>query len=268
MAPHPAIDPDSSLWAWLAHDLRFYREKYGLSQSAMGKIIRRSATNLSNCEANRRRITDKEAKLLDVRFNTGGHFQRLLRFAQRGHDPEWFKQFTGLEQDANMIKTFQVLAIPGLLQTPEYAYAMIKAGGWSDPTPLVEERLARQAVLNSSSPALLRALITESALEWPVGGPEVMRSQLAYLLEASDRAHVSVRVVPKVTGAHPGFDGCFSIISGETGDVAYTESPGGGRLVPSTTEVQAYALRYDRISAVALPAQPSRAMIQQAMEAM
>src|SRR4051794_12557806 len=100
MAPHPAIDPDSSLWAWLAHDLRFYREKYGLSQSAMGRIIGRSATNLSNCEANRRRITDKEAKLLDARFKTGGHFQRLLHFAQLGHDPNWLKQYVNLEKRA------------------------------------------------------------------------------------------------------------------------------------------------------------------------
>ena len=66
MARHPDIDPDSSLWAWLAYDLRFYREKYELSQAAMGRIIRRSPTNLSNCEAGRRRITDKEAKALDI----------------------------------------------------------------------------------------------------------------------------------------------------------------------------------------------------------
>lgn len=268
MAPHPAIDPDSSLWAWLAHDLRFYREKYGLSQAAMGGIIGRSATNLSNCEAGRRRITAKEAKALDTRFKTGGHFQRLLRFAQRGHDPDWFKQFANLEKMATVIKTFQIIAIPGLLQTPEYAYAVIKTAGPPDPTPFVEERMARQAILDGSAPALLWALITESALEWPVGGPEVMRRQLAYILEASERSNISVRVVPKATGAHIGFDGCFSIISGESGDIAYTESPGGGRLVPSTTEVQSYVARYDRISEVALPAQSSRVMIQKAMEAL
>src|SRR5215813_480817 len=103
MAPHEAVNPDSSLWAWLAHDLRFYREKYGLSQPEMGKIIRRSGSNLSNCEAGRRRITEKEAKLLDEYFKTGGHFQRLLRFARRGHDPNWFRQYVGFEVTAAMI---------------------------------------------------------------------------------------------------------------------------------------------------------------------
>jgi DNA-binding XRE family transcriptional regulator len=107
MAPHPDVDPDSSLWAWLAHDLRFYREKYAMSQAAMGRLIGRSATNLSNCEAGRRRITSKEARVLDTRFTTGGHFQRLLRFAQRGHDPDWLKHYAHFERGATMIKTFR-----------------------------------------------------------------------------------------------------------------------------------------------------------------
>jgi hypothetical protein len=269
MAQHPDVDPDSSLWAWLAYDLRFYREKYKLSQPAMGRIIRRSPTNLSNCEAGRRRVNDKEAKLLDAHFKTGGHFERLLRFAQRGPDPSWFKQFTHLERMAAMIRTYQVLAIPGLLQLPEYAFALIESGGTTDnPQKYVEERMARQSILGSSSPALLWALITESALDWPVGGAAVMRKQLAHVLKMSEQSHISVRVIPKVTGAHPGFDGSFSIISGDVGDVAYTESAGGGRLVPATSEVRSYAVRYDRLGQVALPAQPSRTMIEKAMEAL
>ncbi|GAB2801093.1 helix-turn-helix transcriptional regulator [Actinoallomurus bryophytorum] len=267
MAQHQAVDPDSSLWAWLAYDLRFYREKYGLPQTAMGKIIGRSSTNLSNCEAGRRRITDKEAKALDRHFATGGHFQRLLRFAQRGHDPNWFKQFVDLEKKAKTIKTFQALAVPGLLQVADYALALIKAGGASDPQERMEERMRRQVILDDAPSPLLWALITENVLEWPVGGRVVMRKQLAHLLEMSQRENIGIRVIPKVTGAHAGLDGSFSIISGEIGDVAYTDSPGGGRLVPSTTEVRSYGVRYDRIGQVALPTEPSRAMIEKAMEA-
>ncbi|WP_329255987.1 helix-turn-helix transcriptional regulator [Actinoallomurus sp. NBC_01490] len=268
MAPHPDIDPDSSLWAWLAHDLRFYREKYGLSQSAMGKIIRRSATNLSNCEAGRRRITDKEAKLLDVRFKTGGHFQRLLHFAELGHDPNWLKQYVHLEKRAKVAKTFQALVIPGLLQIPEYAYAVIKAGDNPDVEERMKERMQRQAILDDPSCPVLWALTTESVLEWPVGGRDVMRRQLAHLLDMSERDNVNIRVVPKSTGAYAGLAGSFSIISGDTGAVAYTDSPGGGRLVPSTAEVESYANRYDRIGQVALPTGLSRQMIEKAMEAL
>ena len=115
---------------------------------------------------------------------------------------------------------------------------------------------------------MLWALITESVLEWPIGGPDGMRTQLAYLIEASERPNIGIRVVPKDAGAYAGVDGSFSIISGETGDVAYTDSPGGGRLVPSADEVRSYGVRYERISQTALPTGPSRKMIEQAMEAL
>lgn len=268
MAPHPEIDPDSSLWAWLAYDLRFYREKSGLSQAAMGRIIHRSGASLANCEAGRRRITSKEAKRLDVYFQTGGHFQRLMRFAQRGHDPDWFRQFVDLERKATMIKTFQALAIPGLLQTPDYAFAVIQAGLAPDPERRIEERIRRQAILDETPSPLLWVLTTESVLEWPVGGREVMRRQLDHLLEMSERDNVNIRVVPKSTGAYAGLDGSFSIISGEDGAIAYTDSPGGGRLVPSTAEVESYGNRYDRIGHVALPTGLSRQMIERAREAL
>ena len=146
MAENEAVDPDSSMWGWLAHDLRFYREKYGLSQPALGEIIGRSGSNVSNCEAGRRRIAYKEARLLDARFKTGGHFQRLLRYAQRGHDPDWFRQFVDLEKKATTIKTFQALAIPGLLQVPEYARALIEAGG----APNVDEEVERRQAAGDS----------------------------------------------------------------------------------------------------------------------
>jgi hypothetical protein len=67
---------------------------------------------------------------------------------------------------------------------------------------------------------------------------------------------------------YAGLDGSFSIISGEIGDVAYSDSPGGGRLVPSTPEVESYGYRYDRIGQVALPAGLSRQMIEKAREAL
>lgn len=104
--------------------------------------------------------------------------------------------------------------------------------------------------------------------EWPVGGREVMRKQLNHLLEMSERDNINVRVVPKSTGAYPGLGGSFSVIASDLGDIAYTESPGGGRLVPSTPEVESYANRYDRIGQVALPTGLSRQMIRDAMEAL
>jgi transcriptional regulator with XRE-family HTH domain len=262
------VDPDSSLWAWLAHDVRFYRKKYHLTQPQLGSVVRCSASNLSNIEAGRRKLTDEQAVALDGRFKTGGHFSRLLRYARLGHDPDWFKQYVDIEASANVIKTFEALTVPGLLQISEYAAALCGAGGVIDIDGPVGRRMVRAEIFSRRDPPVLWAIITENVIEWPIGGPEVMRKQLAHLLDMSSRPNIGVRVVPRTAGAHPGLDGSFSLISGDVGDVAYTESPGGGRLVASAAEVRDYSLRYDRIGQVALPESASRELIQKAMEAL
>ncbi|WP_329254053.1 helix-turn-helix transcriptional regulator [Actinoallomurus sp. NBC_01490] len=262
------VDPESSLWAWLAYDVRFYRKKYNLTQHQLGQVIISSASNVSNIEAGRRKLTDEQALALDVRFVTGGHFSRLLRFARRGHDPDWFKQYAHLEAKARLIKTYQAITVPGLFQIPEYATELFRALGIVDIEGPLSKRMARAEVLKRSTPPLCWAIVTESVIDWPIGGPEIMRKQLAHLLDLSTQPNVSLRVVPRVAGAHAGVDGSFSLISGKDGDVAYTESPGGGRLVASSDEVREYGLRYERIGQAALPASASREMIQRIMEAL
>jgi hypothetical protein len=120
-------------------------------------------------------------------------------------------------------------------------------GGGAVDLLLTEERMSRQAILTREDPPVLLILFTESVLDWPIGGPEVMRNQPARLLEASELSDVGISIVPRSAGAHYGFDGSFKIMSGPSGDVACTESPGGGRLVPSAEEVRSHLLRYDRI---------------------
>jgi hypothetical protein len=80
--------------------------------------------------------------------------------------------------------------------------------------------------------------------------------------------NIGLRVVPSTAGAHPGLDGGFKIMSGARGDVAFTESPGGGRLVPSASEVRSDVTRYDRIGQKALPEDQSRELIVQILEAL
>jgi transcriptional regulator with XRE-family HTH domain len=260
------VDPDSSLWAWLAHDVRFYRKKYNQTQNQLAEIIKSSASNISNIEAGRRKLTDEQALALDLRFKTGGHFSRLLRYARLGHDPDWFKQYVDIETTANLIKTFDALTVPGLLQIPEYATELFRAVGLVDVEDSLARRMKRAEIFSKAQPPVLWAIVTESVIDWPIGGPEVMRKQLAHLLEMSSRPNIGLRVVPRREGAHAGVDGSFHLISGDLGDVAYTESPGGGRLVASAPEVRQYSLRYDRIGQAALPESTSRELIKKAME--
>jgi transcriptional regulator with XRE-family HTH domain len=262
------VDPDSSLWAWLAHDVRFYRKKYHLTQPQLGTVTRCSASNLSNIEAGRRKLTDEQAVALDERFKTGGHFSRLLRYARLGHDPDWFKQYVDIEASANVIKTFEALTVPGLLQVPEYATELFCAVGQVNVEDSLARRMKRAEIFDKAEPPVLLAIVTESVIDWPIGGPAVMRKQLAHLLEMSSRPNIGLRVVARSEGAHAGVDGSFSLISGSLGEVAYTESPGGGRLVASAPEFRQYSLRYDRIGQAALPESSSRELIRKAMEAL
>ncbi|TDC40748.1 XRE family transcriptional regulator [Actinomadura sp. KC345] len=168
-----------------------------------------------------------------------------------------------------MISPYSALVVPGLLQTPDYARALLVGARVVDNVEeVLERRLARQQVLSGHQPAELWTLIKESALLDPIGGPEVMRAQLAHLLEMSERPNVVVRVVPREIGAHPGIDGSFTLLVTPAGDVARSDAVGGGRVVTDPAKVRGYRVRYDRIGADSLSRGSSRSLIAQVMEAM
>jgi hypothetical protein len=166
-----------------------------------------------------------------------------------------------------VIKAFETLYVPGLLQTADYARAALIAGAHVDPESGVATRLARQEILERPNPPLLWAIIDQAVLCRPVGGSKVMKAQLAHLLELGDRANIGVRVVPWSAGEYIGQDGAFKILTSDKTDVAYAEAPTGGRLVLEPNEVRGFGLRYDRVGAKALPEDLSRGLILEVMEA-
>lgn len=167
-----------------------------------------------------------------------------------------------------MISTFEAQVIPGLLQTEDYAGSLLNSGDASKADVLLRERIERQMILTRTPAPHLSAVMSQNALEWPIGSPSIMRAQLARLLEASTLSNFVIRVVPRTweTGAYPGLDGSFSRMTGEYGDVVYTKSPEGGRLVSTPAELRAFAVRYARISGKALPEGPSRDLIRHVLE--
>lgn len=268
MSAPELIDPNSSLWAWLAHDLRLYRERNGLSLAEMGRVIGAARSTVSNCEAARRRIDDAQARLLDHHFDTGGHFLRLLTFARLNHDPDWFRQRVQYEARATALRIYEALVLPDLLQIPDYARAVFTAGRERDVEAHVQGRITRQEILERRDPPLVWVVLDESVLTRPVGGPKVMAAQLARLLELTEQPHVTIRVVATSAGAYLGLDGAFTIMTVPEGEVAYTEGAGGGRLAVETSQTRAFGLRYERIGADALSREASRSLIERAMDAM
>ncbi|MBO2464327.1 helix-turn-helix domain-containing protein [Actinomadura violacea] len=261
------LDPASSLYAWLAYDLRFYRQKRGLTGTQVGKIINCVRSHVSNLEAGRACIDMDQAKALDAAWDTGGHFQRLLGFARSLHSPDWFRQSVEYEAKARILRIYQGQVIPVPLQTEDYARAGLSMARVGDVEKALMARMARQElIIGREDCPLMMVLLGQDALDRPVGGAEVMGAQLRRLLELGERPGVSIRVIARSAGWHLGLDGPFQVMSLERRDVAYTGAFHGGRLVQDAAEVREIAIDFELIGAKASSEGESRALIEKIMK--
>lgn len=263
MSVREAIDPKSSLWAWLAFDLWFHRNQRGFSLAQTALIAKVTRGTVCNWEAGRGRPSDKSMKLLDEAWNTGGHFERLHMFACNGHDPAWFRQYVQYESAADVIKIYHGKNVPVLVQTEAYAQAVLRAAGHAhEAEATTKARMKRQEILKRPKPPRLWILIDQEVLECPVGGREVMREQARHLLAVTEKPQVCVRVVPRDAGWHPGHDGPFQVLKVHGREVAYAGAQIGGRMIEAGDEAEVLALRFDEIGALALSRDASRELIE------
>ncbi|MQY07285.1 Scr1 family TA system antitoxin-like transcriptional regulator [Actinomadura macrotermitis] len=269
MAPLESLNPDLSFKHWIASDLRFFREREGLSLAQLGQIVKASRHTVSNIEHARDawNMNEDQAERLDRYLRLNGHFQRLVRYARTAHDPDWFAEYTKHEAKALEIRFYRLSLLPGLFQTPGYARALISGARFvQDIEAAVEDRMQRREVLTREDPPFVWVLLDESVLYRPVGGPEVMREQLAFLRDATDMRSVTIQITPQTTGYYMGLDGSFNSLTMESGGLTFVEAPGGGRLIQGTAELREFGVRWARIGASALPWDASRALILRAME--
>lgn len=173
--------------------------------------------------------------------------------------PAAFETYVGLEEEAASIRAFQHHVL-GLLQTEDYARAMLRAGHVADGLDgvdrLVRLRIDRQRQLRKDNPLELWAVIDEAALHRRVGGPKVMLEQLHYLAEVAALPNVTLQVLPFEKGAHPGVAGAFSLIEfpeATVNDVVYVDGPAGNIYLEKPLEVRRYTLIFDHLRAAALP---------------
>jgi transcriptional regulator with XRE-family HTH domain len=175
--------------------------------------------------------------------------------------PDWFSAFVSLEGAARLIRAYEPHYVPGLLQTDDYAHAVLRAGR---PRATQEEidrsvalRRERQALLTQEEPPLLWVVMDETVLRRPIGGPGVMRAQIARLIEACDMPQVRLQVLPFASGPHPAMYGPFHIFRfehPELPDVVYVESLVGAIYLDDRDDVSAFLEALDRMSAQAPPA--------------
>jgi transcriptional regulator with XRE-family HTH domain len=220
--------------------LRKLREAAGVSREAAGDAIRGSESKISRMELGRigfklRDVSDllglyqvseeERATLLAMagHANTPGWWQAYSEMT-----PAWFAPYLGLEQAAETIRTYEVQFIPGLLQTPDYARAVLEIGADCNPEleQLVSLRIRRQRILHRPGPLRLWAVIDEAALRRPIGGTAVARAQLEHLIEIARLSHVNIQVAPFSSGSRAVAGGPVTLLrfpEAELPDVVYLE---------------------------------------------
>ena len=266
------IDPSTSMAALFGSRVRRLRTAAGLTQEELGRRMHVVGTRITQIErASGAKPTLELARALDAALGADNLLVELWPYVYREAFPDWSRKFMEYSERAVGIREYAAHVVPGLLQTEEYARAVLKVGlTLSDDTQLEERtsaRMGRQVRLGAPDRPELWVVLDEAVLRRPVGGHAVMQAQLERLLDAAVEPHITVQVLPFDQGEHDAMGGSLTLLTLPDGsEVAYTEGAHHGRLVEDPAEVGRFALIYDRLRAAALPPLMSLDMIRSVRE--
>ncbi|MEV7969824.1 helix-turn-helix transcriptional regulator [Sphaerisporangium sp. NPDC088356] len=248
---------------WLGRQLRELREAAGLKLPEAGDYIQRDGATISRLETGLypARTPDVQA-LLDLYGLADTHKRAdLMRLATEVWHEGWWDSYSGnlsklivdyawLESRARVIRSFDAVAIPGLLQTRSYMEAVIQR---TDTDPSLSPsgarfRLERQQILTAPEPPQIEALLDESLLRRVVGGSAGMKGQLEHLLDLAHHPNIEIRILPFASGAHASHDGSFRIFEMPEPypQIGYVDTPAGGIYVEAEG-VERLMLKFDRV---------------------
>jgi hypothetical protein len=251
-----------------ARNLEKVLEGFRWSGAELARRCNYVASVVSNILSFQRKPTVANGAAFDKAFGLSDVFAAKARAIREGEAyPEPFVDFKVRERDADELCTFEHSLIPGLVQTEDYARAVLStlAGRTGAETDrLVAGRLARQSILERTDrrPPHVWALVDEGALRRPVAPASVMYVQCMRLIEVGDLPNVSVTVVPYSAGGHTGLLGAFTIAhqQGQT-SIVNVEDIVDGRVAEDPALVAEVSLRFRSLQAEAMPTTASRDMI-------
>jgi transcriptional regulator with XRE-family HTH domain len=262
----PAAGP-TVLRIMLGSQLRQLRERRGISREAAGYAIRASESKISRMELGRVGFKERDVVDLLSLYGVDNHEDRsaLLSLARDANEPgwwhkysdvlpTWFQAYVGLEAAASLIRAYEVQFVPGLLQTEDYARAVIRLGYGGSPAEEIERRVAlrmeRQAVLARPGGLRLWVVVDEAALRRPIGGPEVLRDQLEHLAAVAKLPNVTVQVIPFGFGGHAAAGGAFSLLrfaDEALPDIVYIEQLTSALYLDKREDVDSYLEAMERL---------------------
>jgi transcriptional regulator with XRE-family HTH domain len=263
----------------LRYELRRLRTERGLTiedvQERSNGDVR--APTLSRWETGERSIRPADLRvLLDIYDVPAADREALLTLARQAKErgwwqaytavmPESFQAYVGLEAEASLIREYAAELVPGLLQTEDYYREFLSTAPADAGTARkVEVRMTRQQRLASDDRPRYWAVLNETVIRRTVGGPEVMRTQLARILELGTLHGVTVQVLPFTAGAHPAMEGPFSILGFPEPvdpDVVYLENQAGSVYLEDADEIDRYSQVITHLIAKALSPDDSATLI-------
>lgn len=251
----------------LGSQVKAARMAAGLTQRQLAERAMVDEETIASIEQGRRRLMLSLAKTLDLILDTKGTLAAGVdNLPEIDQFPLYAEEYMLHEREAIALSWYDALVVPGLLQTEEYARALL-----SSRLPAYDEdelatklagRISRQEILHRKNPPTMSFVVWEPALLWPNGGPEVHRNQLRALREYSDLPGLSFQILPLNRTSHAGDAGPFTLL--ETPDhqhLAYTESQRGSQWVSNPDEVSILTRKYAMLRTQALTIEDSRSLL-------
>ncbi|MFI5893300.1 helix-turn-helix domain-containing protein [Actinoplanes sp. NPDC051513] len=266
----------------LGVELRRHREDAGITIDVVADRLGCSPSKVSRIETGHTSAAPSDVQhILDIYGVEDSITAELVQIAREARQKGWWHPYStvltgayvGLETAARSIGAYEQQVVPGLLQSEEYAIALIRGARLDDTDQEIEQRvrvrMQRQALLIQDDPIDLRVVLDEAVLSRPVGGDAVMLDQLAKLIEAARLPNVTLQILPFAAGAHAGMDGSFVILEFEEegdADVVFIDNATGGLFLEKSEELGKYVPLFDAIRSSALPPEESIEMIEMLVE--
>ena len=257
----------------LGAQLRRLREQKGISREDAGWEIRASGSKISRMELGRVSFKERDVSDLLTLYGVTDQKERdaLVSLARQANSPGWwhhfsdilppgFQSFLGLESAATLIRTYEIQFVPGLLQTADYARAIMLLGHPDEKPDEIDRRVSlrvqRQQVLTRPDAPQLWAVIDEAVLRRPIGGVDVMKAQIKALIEASRMPNIRLQIIPFLSGGHAAAGGSFAILrfpEPDLPDVVWVEHLTSSIYLDKREDVDEYAIAMERVCIEAEP---------------
>jgi transcriptional regulator with XRE-family HTH domain len=264
-------DHDGTPQGVFGTELRYYREQAGLSQVELARLVNCSHDVISKIEKGDRPPAKDFPERLDAvpQLDTRGALTRIWGKLRKGMKnktvPGWFRPWAEIEAEATALRSYEPLIFPGLLQTEEYARALIAVEPGIKPDELedlVTGRMERQSILERAGAPQFWCVLDEGVLHRRMGDVKTMRAQLEHVADLSGQPGMTIQVIPASTSAHAGLLGAFVIadLDGSPGMV-YLETSAEGMPTDSPATLAHVTFRFDSLRAEALPRGASHDLI-------